>query len=514
MTQTRQDAVKKEQDPYQPYIPGVGRIEMTNWLLRNVEVINNRIWGSHYERSRYHFYDIAFQKSSKFHMPYLPQSTRNYALANRINYLPYYGSGHFLLHYPVTNEEIQQIIDKVQGVYNKQLESNGDFNSEFRNYVLRQVARTTPGRNAFDVARIYSEYQLRNLSSDNKVLVAQRCELPNVSVPEYSMTEYPIRIQNSSKSCFNNDHLFLANQNSFGIFNIETGENSVYEQPLIEHVAPITTGGFIFSNSNREIYYVKGVDEFTGPMKTNYYISSLKSSHGLQSTFVALNPTKTAMMYGSKYGIKELETTPVEIMDVYNKNVYLVSDSEDHNSSVIKFYDDGVLARNWTTIEKINKIKYIPEKKLLVMTSKSGFSFLDPRVKEPQIKYQFNGAKYFAYSDVNHYLCLASNNSIEFYEERSSKPFGKIDFPSSGPILPNFKIGWLRNKDLLAFASCKGVFAVLCPDTINPVLESYSIPVSEKIDLSCSFNTVLVRQENNCSIFTQLLDELHVPAQF
>lgn len=493
------------QDKRQPMIPGLGGFKTTMWLQRNIESVNPRIWSSHFELSRYRFYDISFLTNSNYHMPYLPLYTRRYLQSSRFLNLSFYGPGPFLLHCPPSKEELNTIIDKIQRIYNKQIQSNGDITPEFRNYVLRQVARTTPGRNAFDIARIYSDYAKQLMDDPPNAIIARRYSPDTIEgIPNYKMKEYFINANRETKGYLNDDQLFLCNSQNFGVFDIKTGNYAMYEEKDIEFIQPIKTGGFLFAKRSGTIYCAKEIRKISPPIETTLQISKFVASGGAQLTFAASDVSSSVLSYGSLNGVKNIIVGNISLFDVYNHNVYVVTDGSEVS---VKHYLDGRLAREWRAQETISCIKYVPQQKFVGLISTSGFSGNDERMKDSQFYIEQKEAFDFSFNESGQLLCLSTTKGLTVYDQRMIRPIMVAEFGM--PMA--FQAKWMRNADNIAVISQIGRFSVLNPMLTSPVMESYICGVSETVSIDTSYNTVLLKQENGYRIMTSEREQLFVP---
>ena len=506
--------MKKGNDQLPPMVPYIGHHVTTTWLLRNYEIVNERIWDPHYELSLFRLYDQSFRTDSPFHFPFLPQITRKFLKSKRILPIPYYGISPFLLHKPIEEHELQDILAKMRGFYHNQMDAKGDITEEFQQYCLRQIARSIPGRTGMDLARMWIEISQNKhqLPIDSKkILVARNtCLYAN---PSFSSTIYECFLTQQSEICLNDHFLCTSSPGFFTIIDIHTGESVQYQANNIKFIQPIRTGGFVIASSDGQIITtVKNTNKFSKVFCVNVPIHSLKASSGIQTTFAFIDSTKKHLFYGTEKEMKYI-TLSDEIVDydIINKKIYVAVNPEGILNGRVILYEETTKVTEWECASKIKLIRWSPEMKLLGVVTDQMFAWIDPRCTLQAQRFLLgDNILDFSFSPVSRFFAIFRTDCVEFYDENSGLLNLALLIKSEGDV--KYLHSWMKNDDLLCLYTGSGSFILLSPEIRFPVLENISIIQEQPIFIQTSIDTVLLRSKTKATIISSNPKYLFIPS--
>ena len=508
--------MKKGTDQLPPMVPYIGHHVTTTWLLRNYEIVNERIWDPHYELSLFRLFDQSFRTDSPFHFPFLPEITRNFLKSKRILPIPYYGNSPFLLHKPIEEDEFQDILAKMRGFYHNQMEAKGDITEEFQQYCLRQIARSLQGRTGMDLARMWieisgSKHKLPTDSKNKNIIVARNSTLyPN---PTFSSNIYLTFLSGQSEICLNDHFICAASPQSLTIIDIYTGEAAQYQISNIKFIQPIVTGGFVIaSHDGHVVTTIKQFNKFSKVFSVDTPVSSLKASSGLQTTFAIVDSTRKYLIFGTETQLKFISfDESIVDFDVINKKVYVATNPVGTMKGKVILLDDATKVAEWDCDSRIKTIKWSPEMKLLGVIAEQMFAWIDPRCTLQAQRFSLgDNILDFSFSPVHRFFVLFRTDSIEFYDENSGllnlsfliKPEGGVTYLHS----------WMKNDDILSIFTGNGSYIVLSPELRNPLLENISIIQEKPIFIQTSLDTVLLRSETKATIISTNPKLLFIPS--
>jgi len=484
-------------------IPGVGHHLTTSWLIRNCEYVNSRIWNPHYEISTFRLYDQSYLTKSRFHMPFIPEISREFLLSRHYFSIPFRGSGPFLIHYPLLENERQQIISKMKGIYGEQLRNMGEITPEFRQFAIRQVARGTLGRTAMDICRIWNEYAKNKATSPKKALVAYRY---SESEPQLNVTQYSVSLTPTSCYDISHDKMLVSNSNGLLMINTKTGE--VKKDPL-------TDTSFIVRSSINS-FYAATKSGVVNEVSDDCYVSDgvdigmeifrIKASEGYTKSFACLNPSKNRIVYGTKHGsYSQMFENPVIDFDLNNSSLFAC-----YNTGLDTFHLSMLNNMNEVTSWKMNgsvkKISNSRNQRTLILTN-NGVVMFDHRSGSKSYDLKETGIIDCSMPLSESIILYQKDDCLDFHDIRMFSQLSTISNPTNTPYITK----WYQSSDVLAYANNIGEFNCIIPILESPIVCTYRIPPINPVSIHTTGSSAFIDLKNNIEVFHCGKDNLFVP---